>query len=174
MLHQIRDIISISLYSVFTLLPLYILTYLIRFYYKRLRYSQIPGPKTVGVQGFFLGNLKEILTKVSTGKTYPEYLFEWYANCASLMIFILKFFLKFNIWISFKEYGPVFKIQILDRIIVHTIEAEAVRDGLVDKNYSKVSKFCKAISFPLNSRFFFSFFNCIQNQNVCFLILIIL
>lgn len=77
--------------------------------------------------------------------------------CGNGIIYFIEFYFKIikNFQISFKEYGPVFKIQILDRIIVHTIEPEAIREGLVERNYPKVPKFCKAISYPLNLRFNF-------------------
>lgn len=78
MLFLIYEILRFGLYLIFSLAPVYFLSYTFRFYYKRLKYAHIPGPNTIGFTGFYLGNLKEILKKVNHGSTYPEYLWEWY------------------------------------------------------------------------------------------------
>lgn len=121
---KMKKIIHFGFYSILTIVPVYFISFSLKFYYKRSKTSHIPGPRTSGIHGFYLGNLKQIIKEVENGSTYTNFILEWYFIILSNHNF--KLFILFN-YESFKKYGPVFKLQIFDRIVIHTIEPEAIK-----------------------------------------------
>ena len=51
-----------------------------------------------------------------------------------------------------KQYGPVFKVQAVNRMIVSTIDQETIKQILVIKNEPKEPFFSGIIGFPFNTR----------------------
>nr|QUF59385.1 cytochrome p450 CYP3049B3 [Brachionus angularis] len=102
----------------------------VKLYFKKRKYAHIPGPKPGGILGFYFGNLIEVLQYTKKGVMYPVYL----QNC----------FLKF---------GPLFKIQLFDRIIIYSIDPKIIENGLLRKNYLKIPKLYRQVAFPYNIRF---------------------
>nr|QEV83798.1 cytochrome P450 [Brachionus rotundiformis] len=101
-----------------------------KIYAIRKKYSHIPGPKTKGVIGFYLGNLSEALKYIKGGKLLADMMLD--------MCY---------------EYGTVFKFQIVDKIVVFTIDPKAVKEVLIDENFPKVPEIYKQVGFPYNERY---------------------
>ncbi|CAF0770654.1 unnamed protein product [Brachionus calyciflorus] len=99
-----------------------------RLYFKKKHYKHIPGPQPIGIFGFYFGNLTEAIENMNNKKMYPYYLQE-----------------------CFKKYGPVFKIQLFNRIIVYSIDPEIVKYGL--QNFPKSLEVYKNVAYPYNIRF---------------------
>nr|AHL88994.1 cytochrome p450 3049B2 [Brachionus koreanus] len=95
----------------------------------RQKYRHIPGPKTNGLLGFYLGNIPELL-KLVKHKMVPDILTDWV-----------------------KEYGPCFKYQILDEVSIFTISPEAIKEMYIDKNFPKHPDIYAVIGFPYGSRY---------------------
>ena len=103
----------------------------IEFYFYRLKFKNIPGPPTpAGLLGFFTGNLKQISEADKNGIPLPDLLNEWIA-----------------------KYGKTIKYQLLNKMVVLTIEPIAVRDVLITKNFPKYPLIYKLAGFPVFSRF---------------------
>nr|QEV83801.1 cytochrome P450 [Brachionus rotundiformis] len=98
-------------------------------YLLRQRYRHIPGPKTNGLLGFYLGNIPE-LKELVKHKMVPDILADWV-----------------------KEYGPCFKYQILDKISVFTISPEAIKEMYIEKNFPKHPDIYAVLGFPYGSRY---------------------
>nr|QVK45600.1 cytochrome P450 [Brachionus paranguensis] len=96
----------------------------------RKKYSHIPGPKTKGILGFYLGNLSEALRYIRGGRLLADMMLDM---C--------------------NDYGRVFKFQIVDKIVVFTIEPEAVKEVLINQNFPKVPEIYKQVGFPYNERY---------------------
>jgi hypothetical protein len=77
-----------------------------RIYQLRERYEHIPGPPSDGLLGFYFGNLESVVKAMKTGKILADLIHEWV-----------------------NQYGPVIKFQVLDKIVVFTVEPDAVRVG---------------------------------------------
>lgn len=101
----------------------------IKIYQLRQKYSHIPGPKTKGILGFYLGNIPELKELVKY-KMVPDILTDWV-----------------------KEYGPCFKYQILDKISVFTISTDAIREMYIEKNFPKHPDIYAVLGFPYGSRY---------------------
>lgn len=50
----------------------------IKIYRERQRFSHIPGPKTQGILGFYIGNLAELTKVEQKGKLLADKYVEWY------------------------------------------------------------------------------------------------
>ncbi|RNA33734.1 cholesterol 24-hydroxylase-like, partial [Brachionus plicatilis] len=98
-------------------------------YLLRQKYSHIPGPKTNGLLGFYLGNIPELKELVKL-KMVPDILTDWV-----------------------KEYGPCFKYQILDKISIFTISPDAIKEMYIDKNFPKHPDIYAVLGFPYGSRY---------------------
>nr|UOU03247.1 cytochrome P450 3049F1 [Brachionus rubens] len=103
-------------------------TYVI--YQIRKKYQHIPGPKTNGIIGFYLGNLSEALKYIKDGKILADMMLD----------------------LSHK-YGPVFKFQIVDKVVVFTIEPETVKEVLITQNFPKIPEVYRQVGYPYNERF---------------------
>nr|QVK45595.1 cytochrome P450 [Brachionus paranguensis] len=101
----------------------------IKLYLLRQKYSHIPGPKTNGLLGFYLGNIPE-LKELVKHKMVPDILTDWV-----------------------KEYGPCFKYQILDKISIFTISPDAIKEMYIDKNFPKHPDIYAVLGFPYGSRY---------------------
>jgi hypothetical protein len=103
----------------------------IEFYFYRLKFKNIPGPPTpAGLLGFFTGNLKQIAEADKNGIPLPDLLNEWVA-----------------------KYGKTIKYQLLNKMVVLTIEPIAVRDVLITKNFPKYSLIYSLAGFPFSNRY---------------------
>ena len=51
------------------------------------------------------------------------------------------------------EYGPVFKFQILDKIVVFTIDPEGVKEAYITENFPKIPEVYENVGYPYNERF---------------------
>nr|UOU03253.1 cytochrome P450 3049B3 [Brachionus rubens] len=100
----------------------------IHLYFKKKKYSHIPGPKPSGLLGFYFGNLGEALDNIKNNKMFPFYIQE-----------------------CFEKYGPIFKLQLFDRVVIYSVEPNVVKFGL--ENFPKYSKIYKKIAYPFNKRF---------------------
>lgn len=101
----------------------------INLYILRQKYSHIPGPRTNGIIGFYLGNIPE-LQKLVKKKMVPDILADWV-----------------------KEYGPCFKYQIFDKISIFTISPDAVKEMYIEKNFPKHPDIYSVLGFPYGSRY---------------------
>lgn len=101
----------------------------VKIYQLRQKYSHIPGPRTKGLLGFYLGNIPE-LKELVKHKMVPDILTDWV-----------------------KEYGPCFKYQILDKISIFTISPEAIKEMYIDKNFPKHPDIYAVLGFPYGSRY---------------------
>ncbi|RNA07543.1 cholesterol 24-hydroxylase-like [Brachionus plicatilis] len=98
----------------------------IRLYLIRRKYRHLPGPRSKGIIGFYFGQYFDIIEHVSSKRILQELHLQW-----------------------FKIYGPVFKYQILDKIIVVINDETAVKTALIQEDFPK-----KGIgAFPLGERF---------------------
>lgn len=66
---------------------------------------------------------------VGDEKVFEDFLFEWYNYSVNIITKKIKNLFKI---LSFEKYGEVFKIQVVDKILVSTINREAVKVTLVD------------------------------------------
>jgi hypothetical protein len=92
----------------------------------RRKYEHIPGPKTSGLLGFYLGNLVDI-KKIPKDKLYHDLLLDWA-----------------------RKYGRVFKFQIVDRIIIMCVDPEATKEIFVNQNFPKHPDVYQIFGFPLS------------------------
>lgn len=104
--------------------------YTISMYLLRRKYRHIPGPKSSGILGFYLGNFSEAKKTMLKGKIFEDQVLEWHA-----------------------KYGPVFKFQIVGTIVVFTSDRSTIKEVLVTKNYPKPLAFMNLMMFPYNERF---------------------
>ncbi len=70
----------------------------------RQKYKHIPGPPSKGIFGFYFGNLDLIVKATNDGKILADLVVEWV-----------------------NKYGNVIKFQVFDKVVVFTVEPEAVR-----------------------------------------------
>nr|ATW72318.1 cytochrome p450 CYP3049B5 [Brachionus calyciflorus] len=108
---------------------LYLIYITVKIYFLRRKYRHIPGPKTKGIIGFYLGNIPELKSLISH-KMAPDIFVEWT-----------------------KEYGPCFKYQIFDKVSVFTISSEAVKEMYIEKNFPKHPDIYSVLGFPYGSRY---------------------
>nr|UOU03256.1 cytochrome P450 3049B1-2 [Brachionus rubens] len=101
----------------------------IKIYLLRRKYSHIPGPKTHGILGFYLGNIPDLI-KVSNEKILWDLVTDWS-----------------------KQFGYVFKFQIVDRMVVFTLDPETIREVFITKNCSKHPELYSKLAFPMGARF---------------------
>ncbi|CAF0954298.1 unnamed protein product [Brachionus calyciflorus] len=101
----------------------------IRIYLLRRKYRHIPGPKTRGLLGFYLGNIVDI-RNLPKNKIFHDLIIEWS-----------------------KEFGHVFKYQLMDRIIVFTLDPETIREIFITQLFPKHPDVYGVFGFPLNTRF---------------------
>nr|QEV83800.1 cytochrome P450 [Brachionus rotundiformis] len=101
----------------------------LKIYLLRQKYRHIPGPKTKGLLGFYLGNVIEI-KNLPKNKIFPDLVVEW-----------------------IKEHGHVIKFQIVDKMVVFTINPETIRDVFIAHNFSKHPHVYSIFGFPLGIRF---------------------
>lgn len=85
---KMKKIINFGFYSILTIVPVYFISFSLKIYYKRLKTSHIPGPRTSGIHGFYLGNLKQIIKEVENGSTYTNFILEWYFIILSNIIIL--------------------------------------------------------------------------------------
>lgn len=74
-----------------------------KIYLLRRKYRHIPGPKTKGILGFYLGNVLDI-KNLPKNKIFPDLVADWV-----------------------KQYGHVIKFQLADRMIVFTINPDTIK-----------------------------------------------
>lgn len=97
--------VFLILFLSLVLVALVLLAYhTVKMYILRRKYRHIPGPATKGIIGFYMGNLDLALKVMNDGKIFADWMLE----------------------LSY-QYGEVFKFQILDKIIVFTINPDAVK-----------------------------------------------
>nr|QUF59390.1 cytochrome p450 CYP3049F1 [Brachionus angularis] len=101
-----------------------------KIYLLRKKYSHLPGPKTNGIIGFYMGNLDLAIKYLNEGKILADLMLE-----------------------LSKTYGTVFRFQIVDKIIVFTIDQEAVKEILISENFPKIPEIYHNVGFPFNERF---------------------
>nr|ATW72322.1 cytochrome p450 CYP3049F2 [Brachionus calyciflorus] len=101
-----------------------------KIYVIRKKYGHIPGPKTNGLLGFYLGNLDEALKYLKGGKILADMMLD-----------------------LSKKHGSVFKFQILDKIVVFTINQNAVKEVLITENFPKIPEIYNQVGFPYNERY---------------------
>nr|ATW72319.1 cytochrome p450 CYP3049B6 [Brachionus calyciflorus] len=101
----------------------------LQIYLRRRKYRHIPGPKTKGILGFYIGNIVDIIN-LPKDKIFHDLIIQW-AN----------------------EYGHVFKYQLMDRIVVFTLDPEAIREIFITQLFPKHPNVYGIIGFPLYSRF---------------------
>lgn len=75
----------------------------LKIYFLRKKYRHIPGPKTKGILGFYLGNVLEI-KNLPKNKIFPDLVADWV-----------------------KQYGHIIKYQLVDRMVVFTIHPESIK-----------------------------------------------
>lgn len=75
----------------------------LKIYLLRRKYRHIPGPKTQGILGFYLGNVIEIMN-LPKSKIFPDLIADWV-----------------------KQYGHIIKYQLVDRMVVFTMHPEAIK-----------------------------------------------
>ena len=49
----------------------------LKIYIIRRKYRHVPGPKTKGILGFYLGNLDEAIRVLNEGKIFSDLMNEW-------------------------------------------------------------------------------------------------
>nr|UOU03254.1 cytochrome P450 3049B2 [Brachionus rubens] len=115
---------------IFSISILFLFTYkTIQIYLLRRKYSHIPGPKTNGIIGFYLGNIPELKRLMKT-KMVPDILVDWT-----------------------NQFGPCFKYQIFDKISVFTISPEAIKQMYVEHNFPKHPDIYSVLGFPFGFRY---------------------
>nr|QUF59389.1 cytochrome p450 CYP3049E3 [Brachionus angularis] len=106
-------------------------TYLtLKIWLMRKKYQNLPGPKTKGIIQFYFGHYFTVNEFMSNGKILGELLREWS-----------------------EKYGSVFVYQFMTEMICITSEAEAIKEIMVDLNFSKKEMIYKIVGFPFNERF---------------------
>jgi len=98
--------------------------------YVRRKFQHIPGPKTNGFLGFYLGNVREIVQVIRRNQILPDLLTEWH-----------------------DKYGPIFKFQMFNLIFVFTSDRDAIKEILIIKNYPKTQFLMSRVMFPFNERY---------------------
>nr|UOU03257.1 cytochrome P450 3049B1-1 [Brachionus rubens] len=101
----------------------------LQIYLLRRKYRHIPGPKTQGILGFYLGNAIDIAASANK-KTFPDVISDWS-----------------------KQFGYVFKFQLADRMVVFTLDPETLKRVFITENFSKHSDVYRSFGFPLGARF---------------------
>jgi hypothetical protein len=108
----------------------FILVKTIKIYYLRKKYNHLPGPPANGLLGFYLGNLSHAVQVMKEKKIFSDLMNQWV-----------------------KEYGSVFKFQILDKIVVFTIDPDGVKEAFITENFPKIPEVYEMVGFPYNERF---------------------
>lgn len=69
-----------------------------------------------------MGYVPELIDQMSKGKIYSEILAEKYRFIDSR-----GFFLYYLLYESVEEFGPVVKFQMLDKIMIHTVDPDSIK-----------------------------------------------
>ncbi|RNA07005.1 cholesterol 24-hydroxylase-like [Brachionus plicatilis] len=101
----------------------------LKIYLLRRKYKHIPGPKTKGILGFYLGNVLDI-KNLPKNKIFPDLVADWVS-----------------------QYGHVIKFQLSDRMVVFTINPEIIKDIFITYNFPKHHHVYSIFGFPLGFRF---------------------
>jgi hypothetical protein len=99
--------------------------YTIKTYLLRQKYKHIPGPPATGLIGFYLGNTPEFVKLKKEGKEFLEIFTTWLKNFNEKIF--SKIFSLYNFCSRAKTYGKTFKFQIINQIVVHTCDLDAIR-----------------------------------------------
>ena len=67
----------VAISILFTLVLMVFVYFTVKIYLMRKRYQHIPGPKTKGVLGFYMGNLDEVWVMLRNERILAELIGKW-------------------------------------------------------------------------------------------------